>query len=591
MFDIAKLSRDYKKFPLGSNENIPEQDLRYLYCESGLLKNEICDYLPCSTDKLYRLLKKYNIHKKVGCIDPQILTKIDWGRLNRNYLTEPLAYREKPTKRELEYLYVELELTRKEISQLFGRGNSERFAQKLITEYQIKLPKEKKAKHLFSSYTIKTGYSSPLSNPEVRAKATQTCREKYCVDNWMKTADAKQCQGITINNTASIEKAKVSREKTNLARYGVKHVAEIPAVKEKRKQTLLEKYNALSYPQSLVPEDTRAILNDPYAIIQLFMEYPNCNTETISKLLCVTPTTLLRYIHNYKLEYLITQSTSSFEREIKSLFPEVELRKDRTILEGKEIDLYAPDYKIGIEFNGNFWHSDAQKPVTYHKWKSEFAESKGVFLFHIFEYEWVIPERKQAIINHLKNRFQLNKEHIFARKCLIREVTSEEGAVFLDNNHIQGAAPTEIRLGLYYKDNLVALMAFNKHKLNKAHQWELVRFCCKAGTSVVGGASKLFTHFIKNYNPTSIVSYSDIAKTTGNLYAVLKFTHIRTTRPQYHWTDGNTTYTRYQCQLKQLIKRGWKQDNDNKSESQVMRERGFFKIYDCGKKVWSWVKH
>ena len=134
-------------------------------------------------------------------------------------------------------------------------------------------------------------------------------------------------------------------------------------------------------------------------------------------------------------------------------------------------------------------------------------------------------------------------------------------------------------------------MAFNKHKLNKAHQWELVRFCCKAGTSVVGGASKLFTHFIKNYNPTSIVSYSDIAKTTGNLYEVLKFTHLRTTRPQYHWTDGNTTYTRYQCQLKQLINRGWKQDNDNKSESQVMREHGFFKIYDCGKKVWSWVKH
>ena len=25
---------------------------------------------------------------------------------------------------------------------------------------------------------------------------------------------------------------------------------------------------------------------------------------------------------------------------------------------GKEIDIYLPEYKIGIEYNGTFWHKD-----------------------------------------------------------------------------------------------------------------------------------------------------------------------------------------------------------------------------------------
>ena len=86
MFDKTKLSRDYEKEPLSKYEDVPQKDLEYLYRDSRLTKNEICKYLPCCTAKLYRLIKKYNIIKKVEHLDESITNKID-----KSYLIQSLS--------------------------------------------------------------------------------------------------------------------------------------------------------------------------------------------------------------------------------------------------------------------------------------------------------------------------------------------------------------------------------------------------------------------------------------------------------------------------------------------------------------------
>ena len=45
--------------------------------------------------------------------------------------------------------------------------------------------------------------------------------------------------------------------------------------------------------------------------------------------------------------------------------------------------------------------------------------------------------------------------------------------------------------------------------------------------NVVGGAEKLFTHFIRTYNPTTVVSYCDKSKFTGKTYLNLGFKFLR----------------------------------------------------------------
>jgi hypothetical protein len=127
-------------------------------------------------------------------------------------------------------------------------------------------------------------------------------------------------------------------------------------------------------------------------------------------------------------------------------------------------------------------------------------------------------------------------------------------------------------------------MTFCKPRFNKKYQYELSRFCSKAGCNVIGGASKLFKYFVDNYNPISIISYSNIAHTKGNLYNLLGFSFNSISEPNYVWTNGHKILTRYQCQKHKLLE----QDFKGNTETEIMHNNGYYRIFDCGNKVWIW---
>jgi hypothetical protein len=206
--------------------------------------------------------------------------------------------------------------------------------------------------------------------------------------------------------------------------------------------------------------------------------------------------------------------------------------KNQRVIAPYEIDLYVEDLRIGVEFNGDYWHSEEHKTPDYHQKKSLRARDKGIFIYHIFEHEWVDPIKRPKIINQMRNLFGKNERKIAARKCTIREREIAACKEFLDINHLQGADRSLVKLGLFFEDELVSVMTFCQPRFNKAYQWELSRYCSVADTNVIGGANRLFKHFIKAYSPESILSYADIAKTRGGLYETLGFTldHISMAR-------------------------------------------------------------
>ena len=121
--------------------------------------------------------------------------------------------------------------------------------------------------------------------------------------------------------------------------------------------------------------------------------------------------------------------------------------------------------------------------------------------------------------------------------------------------------------------------------------YELVRFCSKLNTNVVGGASKLFKHFLKEYNPTRIRSFSDKAHTRGGLYEKLGFNNIRTSDPGYVWVDAVTDLSYHRVNTQKQNIRKFLQDDSidlTKTEKQIMEERGFLQVYDCGTILWEW---
>ena len=269
---------------------------------------------------------------------------------------------------------------------------------------------------------------------------------------------------------------------------------------------------------------------------------------------------------------------------------------NRTILNGLEIDIYLPDYKLGIEFNGEFWHCD-QNPKysdhggrsTKHQEKSLLAEEKGIFLFHIFEHEWSDkftsknPKFRNAREN-IKNRIKalIGQETIRydARKCQIREITEETKKDFLESYHIQGSdLKSAYAIGLFLGDEMVECMSF-RHSKYKKYTWELSRFCTKHGVSVRGGASKLFSYFLKNKAQTgdTIVSYNDITKTKGTLYKTLGFQCVSIGSPNYWWVnlDNYDIRSRYQEQAA--------------GEVQRMHDLGYSRICDAGTRTWVYKK-
>lgn len=259
---------------------------------------------------------------------------------------------------------------------------------------------------------------------------------------------------------------------------------------------------------------------------------------------------------------------------------------NRIVLEGKEIDIYIPEHNIGIEVNGLIWHSELHKPdKNYHLNKTKLSEKKELKLIHVFEDEW--KNKKEIAKSRIANLLNKTTNKVFARKCQIKEINANEAKIFLDQNHIQGNVNSKIKIGLFYNGNLVSLMTFGRQRKimggeNKENEYEMLRFCNEINTNVIGGASKLLSFFIKNYNPKKIISYADRRWSQGNLYEKLNFSFVKNTRPNYFYIVNKERKHRFNYRKDILIKEGF---DPNKTEHEIMLDRKIYRIYDCGTKL------
>ena len=260
----------------------------------------------------------------------------------------------------------------------------------------------------------------------------------------------------------------------------------------------------------------------------------------------------------------------------------------QSIIKG-ELDIYIPELKLAFEFNGLYWHSELYKERNYHLNKTKECEKLGIQLIHIWEDDWVYKQYiiKSMILNKLGK-----SKRIFARKCEIKEISDNKLIrEFLNENHIQGFVGSKIKLGLYYDKKLVSLMTFGNLRKSlgqnsSENTYELLRFCNSLNTSVVGGSSKLLKYFVNNYKPKEIISYSDNSRSSGNMYEKLGFKLIHNSIPNYYYIIDGIRNHRFNFRKDKLIRQGF---DPNKTEIQIMNERGFFRIFDCGAKKWNLV--
>jgi hypothetical protein len=257
----------------------------------------------------------------------------------------------------------------------------------------------------------------------------------------------------------------------------------------------------------------------------------------------------------------------------------------------KEIDIYIPEKKLGIEYDGVFWHSSKFRPSNYHTTKRKEVEQAGIELIQIFSDLWINnPETVKQLI---ANRLGISKPTAHARKTKIRKVDWQEAKPFLDKYHVQGCNVTGNGFGLYQDNELIALMMFSQRLSSRgvkadAGTFELYRYA--SSIRVQGGASKLLKYAIKELGIKKVISYSDPRLFTGKMYEALGFTNVSWSAPSYSYVYHNDAVE------KRYHKSGFRHDrlkekfgntyNPNLTEKANCENHKYYQIHDCGLLKW-----
>jgi len=441
------------------------------------------------------------------------------------------------------------------------KTNLEKFGVEFHT--QSKSVKEKiKSKNL-ETY----GFDNPMKSPQIKEKKLNTT-----IQNW------------GVDNISKIDQIKDKKKQTTLSNYGVEYPLRSEEIKNRVKITNLKKYGAEYFTKSESwRKENYDIAADKFylnylegGISQFICDYGEHHEFQITKdvyskrkLYGVGLCTICNPIDDN-----ISIKEKDLYRFISSIYSDEIIQTCRI---GKmEIDIYLPNLNLGFEFNGLWWHSEKYKDSKFHLNKTEFFKERGIRIIHIWEDDW--DNRGEIVRSQISNILGKTEKRIFARNCYVREVSLKESKDFLKANHIQGSVNSVVKLGLYYENDLVSLMTFDHFEGRKKMEhgsWNLSRFCNKIGITVAGGASKLFSYFIKNYDVKRVVSYADLDWSVGSLYYKLGFSLVSQTAPDY----------KYIFEGKRLHKGRFRKSITGVSESKL----GVLKIWNCGKLKFEYI--
>nr|DAR91009.1 MAG TPA: endonuclease-like protein [Caudoviricetes sp.] len=398
--------------------------------------------------------------------------------------------------------------------------------------------KEKKKKALLERY----GVDNPSKSKEIQAKKRDIFIKKYGVDSPMKSDIIKlrfkdnYNKKYGVDNPFQLDVVKDKIKDTNRKNLGVDYPTQCQEVRDKVRNTFMERYGV------------------PYYFM-LTREWLDANDSK----------------PNRDFAELLDINHIKYEREFRC---------------GK----YSYDFKVDntlIEINPTATHSTSFSPYGdryvkdkyYHRDKSSMAKDSGYHVVHVFDWD-----DKGKIINLLKHR-----DTVYARNCEVRFVDTLECNQYLMAYHLQGKCNNQtIRLGLYYKNQLVSLMTFGVARYNKKYEYELLRYC--ASHNVIGGAEKLFKYFISEYKPSNIISYCDTSKFNGKVYDALGFKLDTINSPSCHWysvkeakhiTDNLLRMQGYDRLFKENHGKGT-------SNEELILARGYLPVYDCGQSTYIW---
>lgn len=257
--------------------------------------------------------------------------------------------------------------------------------------------------------------------------------------------------------------------------------------------------------------------------------------------------------------------------------------KNETTQRMFELDLYIPEKKIAIEFNGVYYHSEKFVERNYHYNKYKSCWEKGIQLLQIWEDDWNYSETiVQKILLH-KLGLSSNNKILYAQDTQVHEVNHESATIFLNNYHLEGAIDASHYVGLYSEDELVSLMAVKEE--DNGLTCNILRYA--TAEHIVDDFAKLLSHIEKEYDFGRFVALSDNCISYDELYNKNGFTRVEDIKPDYtyltkkQYKENKAKYNRERFKNDPTLKY-----EENMTIKQLASLNNMLRIYDAGKIKW-----
>lgn len=295
-------------------------------------------------------------------------------------------------------------------------------------------------------------------------------------------------------------------------------------------------------------------LESKKALLACIKSSPNKHIDYLSKIMGIEKEVLYSYLERHDLldEVILYNKP---EKELSDIL--IGFKKTRTVIPPYEIDFYSDKYKLGVEFNGCYWHSSELKPMYYHQEKAQMAWSNGIRLYQIFEYEWnkpIIISNIQRLCGCLK-KVELN---------FIKEIKLSDALLFLSKTTLSYNKDFNLAIGLF-SDELIGVMTLKNSIINNYSE--------SLNLSIQEGILQGLNYIRQNYPLTEINALVDFSK---YLYDYEKcFTIKGLTEPELIWYKNG----KLSDEKKKYLLAG----NISFSEDEYLRKLGYKKIYNCGK--------
>jgi very-short-patch-repair endonuclease len=373
--------------------------------------------------------------------------------------------------------------------------------------------------------------------------------------------------------------------KTNLERYGVPWAWMSQSGKESKKKIMA---------QRMAAEWSSELVEKGYTPLFSHADYTgNRDQLDIQCNKCETRFKVqrLRWVENHNCcPTCYTPRASKGQHEVADFIRSIGVSvrvNDRKEFKGKmELDIFVPEKNLVVEYDGLFWHSERGRADIKEKswYKFEQLKERGYRYLMFFDDEW--ENKNEVVKSRIRNALGVIDTKLPARRCDVVSLTGREQRDFFAVNHTQGAVVAAEALGLVSDGQLVAAMSFGSSRFSGLYDWELLRFATKVNTSVVGGASRLFSHWRRSHQGQSIVSFSDNRWGTGGFYQKLGFTEDGQTGQGYFYTNSNGTRRSRQQHMKHKLKDVLPKFDPNLTERENCWSNGWYRVWDLGNTRW-----